>query len=54
MLLDRRKDFEYRVRHQANHQDTSKLPTTFLTRAIVPAAKVDTTQPIPHRQFLQA
>jgi hypothetical protein len=54
MLLNRRKGFEYLVPDQASHQDTSKLPITFLIRAIVLAVKVDTKTPILHRRFLQA
>lgn len=54
MLPDRRKDFEYRVAYQANHQGRSKLATTFLIRASALAVTGDTTKPILRRRFLQA
>jgi hypothetical protein len=54
VLLDRRKDFEYRVAYQVKHQGRSKLATTFRIRASALAVRADTTKPILRPRFLQA
>jgi hypothetical protein len=51
--LDRRKDFEYRVRVQASHQDGGKFARVAQIQSTVRPGTVHTTPPILHQQVLR-